>query len=154
MSFSVRGETAANTKLKNLSQEFKRGLLQGGHAAVAIVVRTAQQGIANGSKSGRTYTTFFRTGRNGGVFPVGTRPAHKASAPGEYSANDTGKLFASIGGSNTLFQMRVWATAPHAGYQEYGTKKIKPRPNIGNAVRDSDAMVNAVLGQYTWIAIQ
>lgn len=154
MSFSVRGETAANTKLKNLGQEFKRGLLQGGHAAVAIVVRTAQQGIANGSKSGRTYTTFFRTGRNGGVFPVGSRPAHKASAPGEYSANDTGKLFASIGGTNSLFQMRVYANAKHAGYQEYGTKKMGARPNIGNAVRDSNVMVTEVLGRYVWVAIQ
>jgi hypothetical protein len=153
VSFSVRGEAAANSSLQRLAQNFRRGVLGGGHAAVAIVVRTAQQGILNGGKSGRVYTTFFRTGRNGGVFPVGTRPPHRASAPGEYSANDTGSLISSIGGRNSLTQMRVWARAPHAGFQEYGTSRMAPRPNIANAVRDSGPQVTAVLGQWTWRAI-
>lgn len=154
MSFTVRGEAAANSALQRLGQNFRRGVLGGGHAAVAIVVRTAQQGILNGGKSGRVYTTFFRTGRNGGVFPVGSRPAHQASAPGEYSANDTGALVASIGGTNSVFQMRVWARAPHAGFQEFGTSRMGARPNIGNAVRDSEPQVHAILGQYVWRAIQ
>jgi hypothetical protein len=150
VSFTVRGEAAANTALQRLRQNFRRGVLGGGYAATAIVVRTAQNGILNGSKSGRVYTTFFRTGKNGGVFPVGSRPAHHASAPGEYSANDTGALVSSIGGSNSFLQMRVWARAPHAGFQEYGTSRFAPRPNIANAVRDSDTQVTAVLGQYVW----
>jgi hypothetical protein len=162
LSFTVRGEAAANGALNRLAQNFRRGLLGGGHAAVAIVVRTAQQGILNGGKSGKVYTTFFRTNRKtGAIFAVGNRSPHKASAPGEYSANDTGALVGSIGGINTLFQMRVWARAPHAGYQEFGTPPnfggfggMKPRPNIGNAVRDSEPQVTAVLGQYTWRAIQ
>ena len=65
----------------------------------------------------------------------------------------TGALVASIGGSNSLWQMRVWARARHAGFQEFGTSRIAPRPNIANAVRDSDAQVTAVLGQWTWRAI-
>ena len=148
MGYTVRGEAAANSSLKNLSQNFKRGILGGGSAAVAIVVRTAQQGILNGGKSGKVYTTFFRTsgfGSNRRVFAVGQRPPHQASAPGEYSANDTGDLVSSIGGSNSLMQMRVFANSPHAEYQEEGTDRMAARPNIGNAVRDSETQVTAIL---------
>lgn len=155
MSFTVRGEAAANNALRNLAQNFRRGVLGGGHAAVAIVVRTAQQGILNGNKSGRVYTTFFRTNRaTGGIFPVGNRSPHKASAPGEYSANDTGQLVSSIGGTNSLLQMRVWARAPHAGFQEFGTRKMGARPNIANAVRDSEPQVTAILGTWVWRAVR
>jgi hypothetical protein len=152
MSYEVRGESAATSILANLAQNFRRGVMGGGHAAVGLVVRQAQQGILNGSKSGRVYTTYFRSGPRG-VFPVGSRPPHQASAPGEYSASDTGALAASISGSNTIMQMRVSATAPHAGYQEYGTSRMQARPNIGNAVRDSEGAVTAVLGQWVWRAI-
>jgi HK97 gp10 family phage protein len=154
MSLTIRGEVASAGTFNRLVREFRRGVLGGGHAAVAIVVRQAQQGILNGSKSGRVYTTYFRTGRNSGVFPVGTRPAHRASAPGEYSANDTGALAASVVGTNTLFRMTVSANAPHAGFQEWGTSRMAPRPNLGNAVRDSEPRVFSILGDYVWRAIR
>lgn len=149
MSFSVRGQSNLNG-LQRLVQEFRRGVLGGGNAAVAIVVRRAQEGIRSGPHSGRVYTTYFRTGRNGGVFPVGTRPAHQASAPGEYSANDTGDLANSISGTNSLFQMRIFATSPHAAFQEDGTSRMQPRPNIKNAVRDTLPEVRQVLTNYVW----
>jgi hypothetical protein len=152
MAFSIRGRPASQG-LGGLVANFRRGLLGGGHAAVGIVVRHAQHGILSGPKSGRVYTTYFRTG-NGGVFPVGSRPAHQASAPGEYSANDTGALAASIRGTNTLFRMTVSANAPHAAYQELGTSRMAPRPNLGNAVRDTEGQVYTVLGDFVWRAVR
>lgn len=107
------------------------GVEQAGHMAGQILVRTSQQGILNGPKSGRLY--------NG----------HQASAPGEYSAKRTGSLLGSIGyemrgGRFLHFYSRGCG---HAGFQELGTSRMAPRPNLGNAVRDADGAVHRVLGQ-------
>jgi len=150
VSFSFRGESAL-TGLRALAAHFRRGVLGGGHAAVQLIVKRAQTGIRSGPHTGAVYTTYFRTNTlTGNVFPVGSRPAHQAGAPGEYSANDTGDLAGSIGGSNSVFQMRVFATSPHAGYQEFGTSKMGARPNVQNAIRDTLPQVEQVLGQWIW----
>lgn len=107
------------------------GVEQAGHMAGQILVRQFQKGILNGPKSGRLY--------NG----------HQASAPGEYSANKSGALLRSggyemRGGRFLHFYSRGCG---HAGYQELGTSRMAPRPNLGNAVRDADGAVHRVLGQ-------
>lgn len=138
MSFTVRGEAAANSSLVNLVANFRRGVLGGGHAAIALVVRRAQIGMVNGPHSGIKYA----------------RLPNQSSAPGEYAANQSGRMLGSIGGSNSLMSMRIWATAPHAGYLEYGTSRMAARPVIENAVRDTESEVTQVLGQFVWRAIQ
>lgn len=138
MSFTVRGEAAANSSLVNLVANFRRGVLGGGHAAIAIVVRRAQIGMINGQHSGIKYV----------------RLPNQSSAPGEYAANQSGAMLASIRGTNTLLQMRIEATAPHAGYLEYGTSRMAARPVIENAVRDTESEVTQVLGQFVWRAIR
>lgn len=60
---------------------------------------------------------------------------HQASAPGESPANRTGKLAGS--GSYRVrgyYEMRVFETAPYAGYLEFGTTKMKPRPHVIRAI--------------------
>jgi HK97 gp10 family phage protein len=138
VSFTVRGEAAANSSLANLALNFRRGVMGGGRAAIDIVVRQAQIGMINGPHSGIKYARLPNT----------------SSAPGESAANQTGRMLGSIGGTNSLMSMRIYATAPHAGYLEYGTRRMAPRPVIANAVRDSEAQVHAVLGNFVWRAIQ
>jgi hypothetical protein len=71
--------------------------------------------INQGPKTGRIY-------KRGGV-------VHQASAPGEAPANDTGQLQASIQ-SNRIDRARYEVTTPlkKAGYLEYGTRHMAPRP--------------------------
>jgi HK97 gp10 family phage protein len=72
--------------------------------------------IKTGSKSGKTYT------RNG--------MSHQSSAPGQPPANDTGKLIDSIKVEKRKNTSTIKIDADYAGYLEYGTSKMRPRPFI------------------------
>lgn len=72
--------------------------------------------IKTGSKSGKTYT------RNG--------MSHQSSAPGQPPANDTGELIDSIKVEKRKNTSTVKIDADYAGYLEYGTSKMRPRPFI------------------------
>lgn len=98
---------------------------------------------------GRTYTTYFYTGRlghhlfgPGGPFqtpgklyawPPRSKP-HTASAPGDPPAVDTGELRASYGHSVQATpagaDLRIASGSDHAAYMEFGTSRIKPRPHL------------------------
>lgn len=137
MSFSMRGQANANA-LTNLVANFRRGVMGGGAAAVRIITDRARQGMQEGPHSGFHYRSL----------------PNRSSAPGEYAANQSGRAMGSIGGTNSLWQMRVWMRAPHAGYIEEGTSRMGARPTLGNAVRDTDEQVRATLGEFVWIAIR
>ena len=72
--------------------------------------------IKTGSKSGKTYT------RNG--------MSHQSSAPGQPPANDTGELIDSIKVEKRKNTSILKIDADYAGYLEYGTSKMRPRPFI------------------------
>lgn len=101
---------------------------------------SANTEILRKPKGGRTY--YIRG-------PSGRRRRHVASAPGETHANLSGRLRRSIG-----WQVHGWRSmefgygvdkpAPVYGkFVENGTGKIKPRPSLGNAVRDIDRNATA-----------
>jgi hypothetical protein len=88
--------------------------------------------------SGRLYTTRFFRGREGRpgqtpgkLYSYGSRPPHRASAPGMPPASDTGQLLASIGHTimvgDTVFA-RVHADKRYAIWLEHGTRYMLPRP--------------------------
>lgn len=91
---------------------------------------------------GRTYTTYFYTGRLGHMTPWGPQvpgklyawPArakpHTASAPGATPAVDTGQLRASYGHSVTGNDLRIASGSEYAGYLEFGTSRMAPRPHL------------------------
>lgn len=55
---------------------------------------------------------------------------HKASAPGEAPATDTGFLVSSIYFTQTnSLTAEIGSRLPYAYWLEFGTKKIKPRPS-------------------------
>ena len=102
------------------------------------LVKRARDGITSGKKSGRVYPNL----------------PNQSSAPGEYSANQTGDLLNSIAwrksGSHYL---SFYATSDHAGYQEHGTMKMAPRPNLRMAIDESDGLIRNILQQVIWRSI-
>jgi hypothetical protein len=91
---------------------------------------------------GRVYTHYLRTNpRTGVVYPVAERPTpHRASAPGDAPARDTGRLMESVAvtkratASDLVAEIgprqQAFAEAFYPGFLEYGTRKIAPRPFI------------------------
>jgi HK97 gp10 family phage protein len=80
------------------------------------VAKEMKKSILSGSKSGRQY---FIKGRR-----------HQSSAPGQPPANSTGKLVRSIKVTKSDNGHEVKIDAEYAGYLEYGTSKMRPRPFI------------------------
>jgi hypothetical protein len=81
---------------------------------------------------GRVYDTYFFTDEHGQVRPIGHRPPHRASAPGEPPASDTGLLLNSIhhemGDDGDGWYVDVGSDLQYAIYLEFGTRKMAPRP--------------------------
>jgi hypothetical protein len=102
------------------------------------LVRQAQIGILSTEKTGRHYPAL----------------ANQSSAPGEFSANQSGALLNSIDfrveGDDLI---AFFATSEHAGYQEYGTSKMAPRPNLEMAIEQSDDTIKSILEQLIWRAL-
>ena len=128
------------------SRELQRAFARMGddvrQAAGVAVKETAQElegavklKIQQGTKTGRVYDTLFFTAANGKVIPYGSRPRHKASAPGEAPASDTGTLIGSIyherEGDLTY---AVGTRLGYAEYLEYGTSRMAARPFFRPAV--------------------
>jgi len=134
MGFMVRGEADANRVLLNLKANFQRAILGGGNEAVILITNRARQGMIEGPHSGRQYP----------------RLPNQSSSAGEYAANQSGSMMGSIGGSNSLMRIAIWATAPHAGYVEFGTSKMGARPTVGGAIRDTEGQVEAIMGSWVW----
>lgn len=83
---------------------------------------------------GVIYTTRFFTDPLGRVHPYGTRPPHRASAPGDPPAVDTGQLRASYSGNVTRdpdgATLAVGTGSGYAAYLEFGTSKMAARPHL------------------------
>lgn len=59
---------------------------------------------------------------------------HQASAPGDPPAIDTGNLVNSIHNETDDMKSTVHIDAEYAGYLEYGTTRMAPRPYVAPAV--------------------
>ena len=84
---------------------------------VADTHALAVAGIEGGPKSGRVY-------RRGNV-------SHRASAPGQYPASDTGRLASSVKmvlPSPGKIEGQVGTNVTHGKYLEFGTSKMAARP--------------------------
>jgi HK97 gp10 family phage protein len=97
------------------------------------IEREAKESILNGEKTGRLYK------RDKGV-------THRASAPGEAPASDTGRLINSINTyvdrsdtSATVVAGR--GTVNYAAALEFGTQKVAPRPFMAPALEKSKPFI-------------
>lgn len=121
----------------DLGPRMRMALDEAEHMVGQTLVRQAQIGILNGAKSGRHYPGL----------------PNQSSAPLEYSANQTGDLLNSINYKVEGEFLIFYSDSDHAGYQEYGTAKMAPRPNLEMAIDDSDGTIRNILEQILWRAI-
>lgn len=125
MGFQVSGDQNFGVELV---ARLRVGMADALHMTGRVLVKHVQDGMRTGAKSGRVYGS------------------HQASAPGEYSAVRTGNLIGSINYrvSGATF-VAFYATSDHAGYQEWGTRKMAARENLGRAIRESDGEIRNII---------
>tara|TARA_R100000963_G_C4577067_1_gene59634 strand:+ start:81 stop:530 length:450 start_codon:yes stop_codon:yes gene_type:complete len=98
---------------KQLEPDF-REIIKGGAQKIR---GEAIKSIQSGSKSGIVYQMY------------NPRRQHRASAPGEAPASDTGNLVSKIIVKQlTKDKVAVESNANYSAYLEYGTSKMQPRP--------------------------
>ena len=114
------------------------------YAGAQTIQRYAKLNIETGPKTGRTY----RLGaiRRGGAV-VGYK-FHRASAPGESPATDTGKLVNSIRSRKGNEWAMVYVSASYGGPLEFGTGRMAARPFLRPAYeKHKDEVLKAMADQ-------
>ena len=125
--------TLKNLRLlqNGLDKELTNVLRGGGQLIRGEAIRSIQ----TGPKSGHTYEKY------------NPRRTHKASAPGQAPASDTGNLVSQImsvaDGKDTLVESR----AEYSKFLEFGTSKMLPRPFLFPASEKSTKKIVQVLIQ-------
>ena len=131
--------------MQNLGDELTKRLNDEIALAAVFTANNARLSIRQGNKTGNTYTEIFRT-INGRVVPVGPRSgnnlsaSHKASAPGEAPATDTGNLADNITQERQKTASRihtfiVGTRVNYAKWLEFGTRMMAARPFMAPALR-------------------
>ena len=137
VSIQVKGIKEALSALKNLQNNLEepfREVIQGG---AQLIRGEAIKSIQSGPKSGRVYEKY------------NPRRTHRASAPGQAPASDTGNLVSKI----TIRQdgkdkTNVESNADYSAFLEYGTSKMEPRPFMLPAFEKSKKpIINAVFNR-------
>jgi len=106
-------------------------LLGGGQLIRGEAIRSIQQG----AKSGKTYKKYNPT------------RTHKASAPGEAPASDTGFLVSNIRVKDQKDFVEVRSEASYSKFLEYGTSKMLARPFMFPASEKSKPKIAEILFQ-------
>lgn len=131
MTFKVitDGETKQTlVAIGEITEDMRKGIRHGFEELGSNMVRTAENQALNEPKFGRTY----KLARDG------VRRLHRASAPGQSPAIDTGEYFEAFD-----YEARGWTElefgndAPHAEFLEDGTDNMEPRPGVINAANAS-----------------
>jgi len=107
--------TTHQSNRDSVRRQIRRGVKRNVTAAAYLWDGAMKEAIAE-SGSGRVY-------QRGGV-------RHRASAPGEPPATDTGYLLNSVDTQVEGLQAKVGNTAEYALYLERGTQHIAPRPFV------------------------
>lgn len=113
-----RGIPQTKAALTGVEPKVRAGAIDGLKAIGLGLLSTSKERIQRGSKSGRIYEKY------------GPRRTHRASAPGESPATDTGGLVSS--GFQELdapsVEVRVGFGKLYAAMLEYGTRRMAARP--------------------------
>lgn len=126
----------------NIAEEIARDIDKLEQELAYRIVDEARELMDSSTPSGRLYRRGnFRRGMSRGLRLMGRRAQgrgvriHRASAPGQPPAEDTGKLYREI----TVRRLssgnyRVRFGAHYAGFLEFGTGRIAPRPFVMPAI--------------------
>ena len=126
---------ASEAVQRSVGLELQKGLL----ASAQRVERAAKDSIRQGSKTGRVYTRRTVT--------------HRASAPGEAPASDTGRLINSISSYlNRIAGLESFVVAgrgvvKYASMLEFGTIRMAARPFMVPAYEKSRAWIKERLAR-------
>ena len=129
--------------LKAFDKLGKAGHQEGAKAVSATAQKVrgdAIKSVQRGTKSGTVYTR--SSGQN-------LSPTHRASAPGQAPATDTGALASSIKAESKDLSGRVYSDLNYAFWLEFGTLNMEPRPYLNPALMANkryfvDQLKNAV----------
>lgn len=124
-----RGNKRVLTQLAQSDDATRRGIRQFWFALGKTLLKSFNRAVLQKPRSGRVYLT-RKNGR--------TR-RHVASRPGESPANLTGTYRKSadyqLRGAN---EMLFGVDAPYGAFLENGTRRMKARPGLGNAVAQTE----------------
>jgi HK97 gp10 family phage protein len=99
------------------------------------VETTAKKLIQRGPKSGEVYQKY------------NPKRKHKASAPGQPPATDTGTLVNSIESKRDGLVAVIWTEKAYGKFLEFGTRDIAARPWLTPAVEQNKARFPELLGK-------
>jgi hypothetical protein len=121
ISLSVSNVKELQAAIKAIGNNAERNVSRAIEATALGINRDVKDAIQRGDKTGRVY-------QRGNI-------THRASAPGEAPATDTGTLVSSIyyEPQSGLLSM-IGSRLAYAYYLEFGTMKIAPRPSWMPAV--------------------
>ena len=126
LEIKVKGVKKALQSLKALEKHLEepfREVIKGG---AQLIRGEAIKSIQTGAKSGRIYEKY------------NPRRTHRASAPGQAPASDTGNLVRNIAVKmESRDQVAVVSSAPYSQFLEFGTSKMLPRPFLFPATQRS-----------------
>ena len=132
VSMRIRGGEELRRNLERLGGAQRRQAQRDGLEAGARVVETHAKVAMTGDKHGEVY--------------MRGQVEHRASAPGEAPAVDTGNLFNSIQVFDVTPTLATIGTnAEYAEHLEYGTSRMEPRPFMRPAVDEHEAEIIAAV---------
>lgn len=124
-------------QLKRVESEISKNVTQAIYRAASLVQAEAIRGIQRGKKTGRIYKR--------------RSVQHRASAPGEYPASDTGRLAGSIRINRGVLQADIGSDVIYAKYLEPDEAsdegKLKPRPFLEPSYKKNEEKINQLIDE-------
>ena len=133
--FRVTNLKKVLSQLENLDKQLEPDFQEIVKGGAQLIRGEAIKSIQTGAKSGVIYQKY------------NPRREHRASAPGQAPASDTGNLVSKIiVRQKTKNITNVESNADYSAFLEYGTSKMEPRPFMLPAFEKSKKpIINAVL---------
>ena len=116
ISIKVSGLEKALEVLRKAETELQEPIKDTLKGGAQLIRGEAIKSIQSGSKTGRTYKRYNPT------------RTHRASAPGEAPASDTGNLVSNIMVQEKGDSIEVQSNAEYSKFLEYATSKMEARP--------------------------
>lgn len=135
---------ALDAEKKNKKKSVARALTK----SAILVQSTARKKILEGPKTGRYYgkARYVRAAARGSKKPEVLSKVHRASAPGEAPANDTGNLMRKIQIVKVSDEeITIVSKAEYSKHLEFGTAEILPRPFMQPSLEENVENIQKIM---------